>query len=121
MLVGGEHPAPSALAPRVMDNLLLDGNLRVVFQIGLGLLGLRKPRLLRESPEELATSLKKILQTIDDVDKLMLTAYDVQVKAKAIEAPELPSLKSQKAAEKAAEGAPRPGSPGPGGVMTERM
>ena len=82
MLVGGEHPAPSALAPRVMDNLLLDGNLAIVFQIGLGLLGSRGKLLLKQQGEEVATSLKQVLQTIDDVDKLMLTALDVKVKTK---------------------------------------
>ena len=33
MSVGGEHPAPSSLAPRVMDCLLLDGHMGVVFQV----------------------------------------------------------------------------------------
>ena len=65
-----------------MDNLLLDGNLAIVLQIGLGLLGSRSKLLLKQQGEEVATTLKQVLQTIDDVDKLMLAALDVTVKAK---------------------------------------
>ena len=30
MFVGGNCPAPSSLAPRIMDNILLDGNISIV-------------------------------------------------------------------------------------------
>lgn len=33
MIVGGDNPAPSAVAPRLMDSILLDGNLAVIFQV----------------------------------------------------------------------------------------
>lgn len=38
MVVGGDNPAPSAVAPRLMDCILLDGHLGVIFQFGLALL-----------------------------------------------------------------------------------
>ena len=38
MVVGGDNPAPSAVAPRLMDAILLDGHLGVIFQFGLALM-----------------------------------------------------------------------------------
>ena len=47
MFVGGNYPAPSSLAPRIMDNILLDGNIAVVFSLGLALMHKHKKDLLK--------------------------------------------------------------------------
>ena len=47
MFVGGNYPAPSSLAPRIMDNILLDGNIAVVFSLGLALVSMHKKALLK--------------------------------------------------------------------------
>lgn len=60
MLVGGDNPAPSAVAPRLMDSILLDGNLAVIFQFGLGLLKTHERELLKLSGDRLAEALKTL-------------------------------------------------------------
>ena len=47
MFVGGNCPAPSSLAPRIMDNILLDGNISIIFSLGLALLQKQKKQLLQ--------------------------------------------------------------------------
>ena len=38
MLPGGDHPAPAILAPRIMDNILLDGHIGIIFGLGISIL-----------------------------------------------------------------------------------
>ena len=47
MFVGGNFPAPSSLAPRIMDNILLDGNIAIVFSLGLALMSTHRKELLK--------------------------------------------------------------------------
>merc|ERR1719421_1784929 len=58
MLVGGENPAPSAVAPRLMDSILLDGHLGVIFQFGLAMLKKQERRLLKLKADQLSEALR---------------------------------------------------------------
>ena len=60
MLVGGDYPAPSAVAPRLMDSILLDGHLGVVFQFGLALLRRHSRELLKLKGDQLAEALRTL-------------------------------------------------------------
>merc|ERR1711924_341215 len=60
MLVGGDNPAPSAVAPRLMDSILLDGHLGVVFQFGLALLKRHERELLKLKGDLLAEALRTL-------------------------------------------------------------
>jgi hypothetical protein len=89
MLIGGNSPAPSALAPRIMDNLLLDGNLRVVFSLCLAQMKWEQRELCSQPAEELAQSLKTLptrMGTGDrTADQLLEAAFGLQIKPRSID------------------------------------
>ena len=84
MLVGGEAPAPCSLAPRIMDNILLDGNISIIFSLGLAMLSRKQRALMKQSQETLAATLKSLPMHVDDIEALLLTAYDYNIKDKHI-------------------------------------
>ena len=51
------------------------------------MLASHKGALLKLGGEDVALTLKRLLQEVDDVDKLVLAAHEVQIKPKAIELP----------------------------------
>ena len=75
MLVGGENPAPSAMAPRLMDSILLDGNLAVLFQAGLAMLKTQERELLKLQGDRLADALRVMPTRVRDHSALMERAY----------------------------------------------
>lgn len=91
MLVGGDSPAPSAFAPRIMDNILLDGNVAIIFQLGIAALEQKQKLILKQTGDTLAKTLKAAFIDCTDTHSLMLKAYEVNVKAKHIQMPNMPS------------------------------
>ena len=79
MIVGGENPAPSAVAPRLMDAILLDGNLTVIFQVGLALLKMHQRELLQLQGEKLAEALRTLPTRAKDAARLMELANTFSV------------------------------------------
>jgi len=84
MLVGGEHPAPSAMAPRIMDNLLLDGNLSIIFGLAIALMKQEKTLLLRQRGDSLADALKSLPTQMFEVESLASAALELNIKDKYI-------------------------------------
>ena len=84
MVVGGDNPAPSAVAPRLMDAILLDGHLAVIFQFGLALLKTHERELLKKSPEELAEALRSLPTRCGDIDALLERAHTLPISAKQV-------------------------------------
>lgn len=80
MLVGGEYPAPSALAPRLMDNLLLSGNANIIFAVGLAMLKSKQRKLLTLKADQLVIGLKQLPQTCANMERLMLQALELQLR-----------------------------------------
>ena len=76
MLMGGSSPAPSALGPRLMDSLLLDGSIAIVFAVGLVLVREQRGTLLKQSPERLADSMRDLTLALE-VDPTMSAANDL--------------------------------------------
>ena len=64
MCVGGAHPAPSDLAPRIVDNLLLDGHLGIVFALSLAVLRVEALAISALQGEALIDALKARLPEI---------------------------------------------------------
>jgi len=89
MLIGGGSPAPSALAPRIMDNLLLDGNLRVVFALCLAQLKLEQHELCSLAAEQLAQALKTLPTRMVSADRtanqLLEAAFGLHIKPRSID------------------------------------
>jgi hypothetical protein len=89
MLVGGDKPAPSALAPRIMDNILLEGNISIIFALGLALAAAEQKTLLKATSEGVATALSGLAARASayerDIDGLMNEAYDFNVRDKHLE------------------------------------
>ena len=56
MCVGGAHPAPGDLAPRIMD--MLDGHLGIVFALALAVLRVEAPAISALHGEALVDALK---------------------------------------------------------------
>ena len=83
MFIGGSNPAPSSLGPRLMDCILLDGSVGVVFAVGLALLRENRSTLLKQKSEKLADTLRDISMTIN-VDHIMSIAVHEDVLAKSI-------------------------------------
>lgn len=95
MLVGGDNPAPSAVAPRLMDSILLDGHLGVVFQFGLALLKRHERELLKLKGDLLAEALRTLPTRAGSgaaIDSLLERAFEFTVPAKLVEVPDAPSL-----------------------------
>lgn len=88
MFVGGNYPAPSALAPRIMDNILLDGNIAIIFSLGLALVGQHKKALLKLDQDVLASKLKTICSECGNTNALMDSAYVMNIREKHIEVSE---------------------------------
>jgi hypothetical protein len=90
MLIGGGSPAPSALAPRIMDNLLLDGNLRVVFALCLAQIKLEQRDLCKQTAEELVQSLKtlptRMAPAERTIDQLFDAAFGLHIQPRSIDA-----------------------------------
>eukprot|EP00908_Phaeocystis_cordata_P013620 Transcript_24685.p1 GENE.Transcript_24685~~Transcript_24685.p1 ORF type:complete len:237 (+),score=123.93 Transcript_24685:1086-1796(+) len=84
MFVGGNFPAPSSLAPRIMDNILLDGNIAIVFSLGLALMAQHKKKLLKLQQEGLAEQLKTICNQCGNTAELMERAYQMNIREKHI-------------------------------------
>ena len=112
MAVGGDNPAPSAIAPRLMDAILLDGHLgvciqgglgrpltptlaltvaltptptQVIFQFGLGLLKSHERELLKLKGDGLADALRTLpTRCADKVDALMEKAHEYHVSNKVV-------------------------------------
>ena len=84
MFVGGNCPAPSSLAPRIMDNILLDGNISIVFSLGLALVGLQQKQLLKLQQDKLAQQLKTICNQCGPSNELMDRAYRMNIREKHI-------------------------------------
>ena len=79
MLVGGDNPAPSAVAPRLMDALLLEGNLTVVFQTGLALCKTYERDLLKLTGDKLAEALRSMPTRATNHAVLMERAHNFTV------------------------------------------
>jgi len=75
MAVGGETPAPSAVAPRLMDSILLDGHLAVVFQFGLALLKTHEKQLLKMKSDGLTERLRMLTVECGDLEALLEKAH----------------------------------------------
>ena len=90
MLSGGEYPAPAILAPRIMDNILLDGHIGIVFGLGIAILGYQRDAILKERSEGLASLLKEVCASVPQdratVDTLLQRAYQLEIKEKHIDA-----------------------------------
>lgn len=84
MFVGGNCPAPSSLAPRIMDNILLDGNISIVFSLGLALIDSQKKQLLKLQQDKLAQQLKTICNQCGPSNELMDRAYRMDIREKHI-------------------------------------
>ena len=87
MMVGGDNPAPSAMAPRLMDSLLLDGHLGVVFQCGLALLKTRQSELLKLKGDQLAEALRTLPTKAGHgfaLDVLLEKAFEFSVPEKLV-------------------------------------
>lgn len=82
MLVGGDNPAPSVLAPRLMDSILLDGNISIIFSLGLALMKQEQKALLSKTSDELATALKALPRKCCDIEGLLETAFEIHIKDK---------------------------------------
>lgn len=79
MLVGGDHPAPSALAPRIMDNLLITGNAGAIFSVGLAMLKRQQRALLKLRADALILGLKQLPRTFGDTTRLMRHAIEMDI------------------------------------------
>ena len=84
MIVGGEAPAPSAVAPRLMDCILLDGHLGVIFQFGLALLKSHEKQLLKTKGDALAHTLKSLPMHCGNFEMLLEKAHEYSVADKMI-------------------------------------
>ena len=108
MLVGGDSPAPSAVAPRLMDSILLDGHLGVIFQFGLALLKTHEKELLRLKGDQLAQALRELptrAGTGAALDALLERAFQFSVAEKLV-MPQMPAAESlSRAAESGATNA----------------
>ena len=91
MAVGGDNPAPSAVAPRLMDSILLDGHLGVVHQFGLALLKTNQRSLLKLKGDQLAEALRTLPMRAGGLaatDALLERAFEFAVPASLVSAPE---------------------------------
>ena len=89
MVVGGDNPAPSAVAPRLMDSILLDGNLSVIFQFGLALLKKHERELLKLRGDEMAEALRTLPARAGSghaIDTLLERAFEYAVPEKMVRA-----------------------------------
>ena len=84
MFVGGNCPAPSSLAPRIMDNILLNGNISIIFSLGLALLQKQKKQLLQLEQDGLVEQLKTICNQCGPSNELMDRAYRMNIREKHI-------------------------------------
>ena len=84
MLVGGDNCAPSSVAPRLMDSILLDGHLGVIFQFGLAMCKSHERRLLKTSSDGLAEALRTLPTVCGDPNALLERAYEYPVTAKKV-------------------------------------
>lgn len=82
MLVGGDNPAPAAVAPRLMDCILLEGNLSVIYQVGLALLATHQRDLLQASADGVAELLKGLPKRCGNIDALLARAHEFKIKPK---------------------------------------
>ena len=82
MFVGGNCPAPSSLAPRIMDNILLDGNISIIFSLGLALLQKQKKQLLQLQQDGLVEQLKTLCNQCGPSNELMDRAYRMNIREK---------------------------------------
>mmetsp|Transcript_20645 Transcript_20645/g.64673 ORF Transcript_20645/g.64673 Transcript_20645/m.64673 type:complete len:246 (+) Transcript_20645:839-1576(+) len=85
MCVGGAHPAPSDLAPRIMDNLLLDGHLGIVFALSLAVLRVEALAISALQGEALIDALKALPSRVTNDNALFEVAFDMAVSARHIE------------------------------------
>lgn len=79
MVVGGDHPAPSAVAPRLMDSILLDGHLGVILRFGLALLKTHEKRLMKLRGDGLAQALKTLPAHCGDLTALLGKALEYKI------------------------------------------
>ena len=80
MMVGGNNPAPAAVAPRLMDAILLDGHVGVILQTGLALIKGQERALLKLRGDEFAKALKAVpTQCRGRIDEVMERAHDYPV------------------------------------------
>lgn len=95
MIVGGDSPAPSSVAPRLMDSILLDGHLGVLFQFGLALLKTHQSELLKLKGDQLAEALKTLPTRSGTgfvLDALLERAFEYPVPPKLV-LPEKPNTR----------------------------
>jgi len=85
MCVGGAHPAPGDLAPRIMDSLLLDGHLGIVFALALAVLRVEAPAISALHGEALIDALKALPSRVTNDNALFEVAFDMAVSARHIE------------------------------------
>ena len=83
MFVGGNCPAPSSLAPRIMDNILLDGNISIIFSLGLALLQKQKKQLLQLQQDGLVEQLKTLCNQCGPSNELMDRAYRMRTSGRS--------------------------------------
>jgi len=91
MCVGGAHPAPSDLAPRIMDNLLLDGHLGIVFALSLAVLRVEALAISALQGEALIDALKARLPEIDRDCPRLLEVFPEITRVTLIDALKAPS------------------------------
>jgi len=84
MAVGGDNPAPSAVAPRLMDAILLDGHLAVIFQFGLALMKLHEKELLKLRGDQLADALRTLPTRCGNLELLLEKAHEYAVTDKMV-------------------------------------
>ena len=84
MLIGGDSPVSPAVAPRMMDSILLDGHLGVIFRVGLALLESNERELLTMKGEELANALRTIPARCRDVDGLLRKAHEYNIRERLV-------------------------------------
>jgi hypothetical protein len=83
MVVGGDNPAPSSIAPRLMDCILLDGHIGAIFQFGLALMKANERKLLKLRSDQLADALR-VAPRLCDPSMVLERAFEFKVTAEQV-------------------------------------
>lgn len=85
MAIGGDFPAPSAIAPRLMDAILLDCHLGVLFQFGFALVKAHERELLRLQADALADALRRLpTRCHGSIEAVMERAHEYRLSDKVV-------------------------------------
>merc|ERR1711871_1509582 len=85
MVVGGDNPAPSSIAPRLMDSILLDGHIAAIFQFRLALLKINERKLLKLKSDQLADALRAAPRLLEDSNAVLERAFEFKVSKDQVE------------------------------------